>query len=82
MYILAKRCNLRPKELVISLGDAHIYKDHVEQVVQQLNRTHFPAPRLELSDRITHVDYADMTIDDFVIIDYESHPALKGKMSA
>jgi len=82
IYILAKRCNMKPKELVISFGDAHIYKDHVEQVKEQLSRTSFSAPRLVLSDRVREADYSELTIDDFSVIGYQSHPAIKAAMSA
>lgn len=82
VYIMAKRCDLLPKQLIISFGDAHIYKDHVEQVKEQLSRYSYPPPKLILSEKMKDIDYSQMTIDDFTVENYVSHPAIKGKMSA
>ena len=81
LYILAKRTDMKPKDLIISIGDAHIYKDHVEQVHEQLGRSSFQAPTLQLADRIKDVDYGDITIDDFILRGYLSHSSIKGSMS-
>lgn len=82
IYILSKRCDMKPKNLVISLGDAHIYKDHIEQVKQQLERTSYSAPRLIVSDRVEKVEYEDISISDFLVENYISHPSIKANMSA
>ncbi len=80
-YLLAARCSLKPKELIISFGDAHVYLDHLPQVKEQVQRSLHAPPRLILNDRVANLDYKDMTIDDFSVEEYVHHPALKGTMS-
>jgi len=80
-YILAKKTGMKPKELIISTGDTHIYRDHIEQVKTQLTRTPLKFPSLYLSDSIKNKDFADITIDDFQLADYVFHPAIKAPMA-
>tara|TARA_Y100000389_G_scaffold81378_1_gene77924 strand:- start:21 stop:1418 length:1398 start_codon:yes stop_codon:yes gene_type:complete len=80
-YILAKKTNLKPGKLVMSIGDTHIYNDHVEQINEQLSRTSLSQCKLELDDSIIDKDWKDITIDDFDLIGYFSHPTIKAKMS-
>lgn len=80
-YILAKKTNLKPGKLVMSIGDTHIYNDHVEQINEQLSRTSLSQCKLELDDSIIDKDWKDITIDNFDLIGYFSHPVIKAKMS-
>ena len=80
-YILATRCNLKPARLCISIGDTHIYNDHVTQIKEQLQRPSFSMPKLVVSDTIKSKDWKDITIDDFDLIGYFCNPAIKAKMS-
>jgi len=80
-YIIAKMCNMTPKELVLSTGDTHIYKSHVAQVQQQLTRTPWPFPILEVNDDIQHKSFKEITIDDFKLIGYIHHPPIKADMA-
>jgi thymidylate synthase len=80
-YILAKKTGMQPKELIISMGDSHIYNNHVTQVAEQLERTPFSFPVLVLSDDIITKDFTEMTIDDFKLDNYQSHPAIKAPMA-
>lgn len=80
-YIFAQLTNMKPKELIISTGDTHIYLDHIEQVKEQLTRTPFPPPTLKMSDTISTKPMDQITIDDFELIGYQHHPAIKAKMS-
>jgi thymidylate synthase len=80
-YIFAKKTGMNPKELIISMGDAHIYKNHVDQVNEQCNRVPYIFPKLILSDQIITKDFSEMTIDDFTLINYVSHPAIKAPMA-
>ena len=80
-YILAKRCNMIPSELIISLGDAHIYKDHITQINTQLKNNNLVSPVLQLSDKIIDKKYQDININDFEVIGYFSHPSIKAHMS-
>lgn len=80
-YILAKKCNMTPNKLVISLGDTHIYKNHIEQVKEQTNRTILAYPLLKLSDEIHSKEIEDITIDDFELIGYFPHNSIKAPMA-
>jgi len=80
-YILAKKCGMVPKDLIISTGDTHIYKDHIGCVEEQLQRTLFSPPRLIVHDAVAAKDWKDITLDDFTLVGYEYHPAIKAPMS-
>lgn len=77
--MIAQVCNLQPGTLRISLGDAHIYKNHLEQVKQQMKRSHFSLPKLRLNPNITDID--DFKMEDIEIIDYISHDPIKAEMA-
>lgn len=82
-YIIAKFVNMRPKELVMSTGDTHIYSNHLEQCKVQMARTPFPFPVLTIKDTVISKPNGidDLTIDDFDLVGYVSHPALKAPMA-
>lgn len=80
-HIIAAKVGMKPKELVISTGDTHVYKDHIEQVRQQLTRTSLPLPTFQLHSDVVNKDWKDMSLDDFDVTGYFHHPVLKGKMS-
>ncbi|HEY9703611.1 MAG TPA: thymidylate synthase [Allocoleopsis sp.] len=79
--LLAKRTGMFPKELVISGGDAHIYKNHVDQVNLQLSRTPRSPPLLLISDSVIIKKYEEITVEDFEIIGYFSDTVIKGEMA-
>ena len=66
-------------EFVHTIGDAHIYHNHMEQVNLQLTREPMPLPKLWLNPEIKHLE--DFTFDDIKVIDYQSHPRIKGKVA-
>lgn len=80
-YLLAKICNMVPHELIISTGDTHIYKDHVEQMKEQLKRMPLVAPILCVSETVAEKSIDDITLEDFNVEGYFYHPRLYGKMS-
>lgn len=80
-YILAKKCDMEPHEIVISLGDAHIYKDHIENVKIQLERPCRPFPKIIVSDSVKDKDFLELSINDFSMVGYFPHSRLAGKMS-
>mgnify|MGYP006267940339 FL=1 len=80
-YIFAKKTGMKPKELIISTGDTHIYQNHIDQVNEQRVRTPFPFPKLLIADSIIDKDFKDITIDDFTLVEYQSHPAIKAPMA-
>jgi thymidylate synthase len=70
-------------ELVMTLGDTHIYKNHIDQVKEQLSRERFAPPELLMnSSGRTINDINDFKMQDFSLIGYESHPAITAPMSA
>jgi len=81
-YIVAAKTGLRPRKLIVSCGDAHIYADHVAQVREQLSRTPHAAPRLRLDPSVSDKAWSDITVDDFQLLGYTHHPAIKAQMSA
>ncbi|PWG00810.1 thymidylate synthase [Levilactobacillus bambusae] len=77
--LIAKECGLMPGEFVHTLGDAHIYSNHIEQVKTQLQRTPHAAPTLWLNpDKESIFDY-DMT--DIKIQNYDAYPAIKAPVA-
>jgi thymidylate synthase len=80
-YILATICDMKPRELIMCLGDTHIYSNHVEQVKEQLSRTPYPFPKLVVNPNIKNKKIEDITMEDFELVGYEYHPAIKAKMA-
>jgi thymidylate synthase len=80
-HIIAAKVDMQPHELIISTGDTHLYVDHVEQAVTQLKRTPYPSPQLWLKKDVASKRFEDLMIDDFEIVGYLHHPAIKAKMS-
>ncbi len=78
-HMLAQQCDLEPGEFVWTGGDCHLYLNHLEQVDTQLRRQPFPLPRLLIKRRPpTLFDYR---YDDFEIVAYRSHEALKAPVA-
>lgn len=78
-HMLAQVCDLDVGELIISTGDTHIYKDHIEQVNEQLRREAYPQPALWLNPEIKDID--KFTMDDIRLLNYQSHDSIKAKMA-
>ena len=71
LCLIAKHCDLIPHEFVHNLGNAHIYKEHVEPVLKQLENTPFDFPEMNIKTKRERIE--DYTLDDFEIINYKSH---------
>ena len=78
-HMIAQVCNLEVGELIITIGDAHIYSNHVEQVNEQLKRKPLPLPTLMLNPEIEVITDFDMT--DIELADYQSHEAISAPMA-
>ena len=77
--MIAKECGLQVGEFIHTLGDAHLYLNHLEQAAEQLSRDTRPLPRMTLKgDNKSIFDYI---YDDFVLEDYDPHPAIKAPLS-
>ncbi|MEK6889924.1 MAG: thymidylate synthase [Nanoarchaeota archaeon] len=77
--ILAQICGYQPGEFIHFLGDTHIYGNHYEQVKEQISREPKPFPKIWINPEKKNLD--DFTIDDFKLIEYESHPPIKGEIT-
>ena len=77
--MIAKECGLQVGEFIHTLGDAHLYLNHLEQAAEQLSRDARTLPRMKLKgDNKSIFDY---TYDDFVLEGYDPHPAIKAPLS-
>lgn len=77
--MLAQVCGYEPGEFIHTLGDAHIYKNHLDQVKLQLTRDERPLPTMKLNTEVT--DIFSFKYEDFTIEDYNPHPTIKGKVA-
>ena len=78
-FMIAQVCELEVGEFIHTLGDAHIYLNHIEQVDLQLTREPLELPKLELNPKIKNIE--DFKYEDIEIVDYKFHPPIKGKIS-
>jgi thymidylate synthase len=77
--MLAQQCDYELGEFIWTGGDCHLYLNHLEQADQQLARPPYPLPRLSIKRRPPSIfDYA---YEDFEIVDYRSHPAIKAPIA-
>ena len=77
--MVAKVCGLRPAELIVTLGDAHLYLNHLEQAREQLLRSPRPLPTLRLNPSISSID--DFSYDDIEIEGYDPHPLIRAPIA-
>ncbi|KAL6122718.1 hypothetical protein NUSPORA_00247 [Nucleospora cyclopteri] len=78
--IVAKLCNLEAGEFIHFMGDVHIYNDHIEALLTQIERKPFAFPTLKLKEK-EYNKLEDFEFEDFILENYESHPPIKMKMS-
>lgn len=78
-HLIAQVCELKVGELIISMGDTHIYSDHIEQVKEQLQREPFPLPQLKLNSNIKDINAFKM--EDIELVNYQSHGTIKANMA-
>lgn len=77
--MIAQVCNLKLGDFVHTLGDAHLYLNHVEQAKIQLAREHFPLPLMKINPK--HTDIDQFQFEDFELINYQSHPTIKAPIA-
>ena len=77
--MVAQVCNLQPGEFIHTLGDTHIYLNHLDQVNTQLQRNPRPLPRMTINPDVK--DIFQFRYEDFKLEDYDSWPAIKGEVS-
>ena len=96
LEIIAKEVNMIPDELIGNLGDVHLYKNHIEQAKEQISRTSFDLPKIQITERnwyqhqLVKERLGEKTLDEklksyrpdcFELIGYESHPKIKARLS-
>ena len=79
LQMTAQVTGLRPGDFILTLGDAHIYRNHLDQVRLQLSRTPRPLPRMELNPARSSL--FDFRYDDFRLVGYDPHPHIAGLVS-
>lgn len=77
--MIAQVCDLQPGEFVHSFGDAHLYNNHFEQAHLQLTRTPFPLPQMKINPEVKNI--FDFKFEDFELLNYQSHPAIKAPVA-
>jgi thymidylate synthase len=77
--MMAQVCDLKVGDFVHTLGDAHIYTNHFEQTKLQLSRDCKKLPSMKINTKVKNI--FDFTIDDFELVNYESHSHIKGKVA-
>lgn len=77
--MMAQVCGYKPGVFVHTLGDAHIYLNHLEQVNTQLQRTPYPLPTMRINPDVK--DIFSFQYEDFTLENYQCHPAIKGVIS-
>jgi thymidylate synthase len=78
-HMLAQQCDLEPGDFVWTGGDCHVYSNHREQVAEQLGRDPYAYPTLALRRRPPSI--FDYEFDDFDVIGYQHHPAIRAPVA-
>ena len=79
-HLLAHHCDLKAKEFIHFIGNAHIYHDHIEPLKTQLNRTPYAFPSLKITNKYDNIN--DYKLEDFVVENYNSYDKITMQMSA
>jgi len=77
--MVAQVCDLRPAEFIHTFGDLHLYQNHLDQAHEQLSRGFRPLPRMQLNAGVKSI--YDFRFEDFVLSDYDPHPAIKAPIA-
>ncbi len=85
LHIFANICGLNVGRLIYTFGDLHVYQNHISAVEEYLSRSHFQLPKLKIKRKLEisdlDVNNFNLTVDDFELIDYQYHPAIKAEMA-
>ena len=77
--MIAQVCGLKPGEFVHTLGDAHLYLNHLDQVEEQLSRNPLPLPVMKINPDVKSI--FDFQYDDFELVSYQFHPPIKAPIA-
>ena len=79
LMIVADVCGLKPGTFVHTIGDAHIYSNHIDQVNLQLTREPYPLPQMIIKNH--HKNIEDYVYEDFELVNYQCHAKIKGEVA-
>jgi len=77
--MVAQVCGLEPGEFVHTLGDAHLYINHIDQAILQLTRAPYPLPQMNINPNVRSI--FDFTYDDFDLVDYQHYATIKAAVA-
>lgn len=77
--MMAQASNLQPGEFIHTFGDVHIYKNHLDQVKEQLSRTPRALPKMKINPQVKNI--FEFTFEDFELQDYNPHPPIKAQIA-
>jgi thymidylate synthase len=77
--MVAQVCDLEPGDFIHTLGDAHLYSNHLEQTELQLSREHYPLPKMKINPDVKNI--FDFKFEDFELVDYQYHPHIKAPVA-
>lgn len=77
--MMAQVCGLKPGEFVHTLGDAHLYSNHIEQAKLQITRDFRPLPTMKMNPDVKNI--FDFTYEDFELLNYDPHPHIKAQVA-
>jgi len=77
--MMAQVCDMLPGEFVHTFGDVHLYKNHIEQARLQLTRLPYPPPVMQLNPAVK--DIFSFRYEDFQLLNYQCHPAIKAPVA-
>lgn len=81
-HILANTCGLKAKEIIFNGGDTHLYSNTIEQCYEQMSREPFEFPKLNINSDLRDIeDIENLNFNNFDLINYQSHPAIKAVMA-
>ena len=78
-HMVAQQCDLDPGELVYTIGDAHVYLNHLDQIEEQLSREPYPLPTLRIHRKPASI--FEYEYEDFEVLDYQYHPSIKAPVA-
>lgn len=77
--MMAQVCGLKPGKFIHTLGDAHLYLNHLDQIREQLTRTPYPLPTMKINPDVKNIE--DFVYEDFQLENYQAWPHIKGEVS-
>lgn len=77
--MMAQVCGLKPGKFIHTLGDAHLYLNHLDQIREQLTRTPYPLPTMKINPDVNNIE--DFVYEDFQLENYQAWPHIKGEVS-